>query len=114
MTVDTPQQFVLGETWVLDFALNDALGADLDLTGATPLSFRLSRRGLVLMTRNLADGVAVTDPLTGQGTVTVTPAQQVTAGLTPGVHRYELRATLAGGAVTTQARGTLTVLRSLF
>jgi hypothetical protein len=113
MTTLTNLEFVLGETWVIDFALDDAADAALDLTGGT-VKFRLSRRGVLLLelTSSTADVSFDSPPTLGTGTITVEPADQ--AALVPAVYDYEVRATLADGSVTTQASGSLAVSRTLF
>lgn len=113
MTTETNlDDFTLGTTWEITFALNDADGNDLDLTGAT-VAFRLARNNvLALLFVSPGSDVSVDSPSQGQGTITVTPADQ--AHLVPAVYTYELQATLSDGRVTTQARGAVTVHRSLF
>ncbi len=114
MATETNLQFTLGETWVVDFALNDAAGADLDLTGAT-VAFRLFRRKVRVLQLTSAGSEIVLDassPPTGNGTLTVAPIDQ--AGLVAAVYDYEVRATLADGSVTTQAFGALTLADTLF
>jgi hypothetical protein len=112
MAEETSLSFVLGETWVIDFALNDADGEDLDLSGAT-VAFRLSRnKVLALSLTSSSEDISVDSPADGNGTITVEPADQ--AGIVPAVYEYEVRATLQDGSKTTQAYGSVEVRRTLF
>jgi hypothetical protein len=112
MAAEQNLAFTLGETWEIDFALNDADGADLNLTGAS-VKFRLSRRGVLCFELTTdGDDVAVDSPSGGLGSITVTPAAQ--GALYAAVFDYEVRAVLADGRVTTQDRGALTIEGTLF
>lgn len=106
--------FVLGEDWEIAFALNDAAGADLDITGGE-VAFRLSRRRVEAMLLTTAGSdISIESPSIGLGSIAVTPPDQSAAGIYAAVWDYEVRATLADGRVTTQAFGQITVEPSLF
>lgn len=112
MATETNLAFTLGDTWPIDFSMNDTDGSDLDLTGAT-VKFRLKHRGvLVLSLTTPGSDIAVDSPSGGRGTITVASTEQ--AALVPAVHEYEVRAYLADGRVTTQAFGALTLAKTLF
>lgn len=112
MALETNLAFTLGADWEIDFSLNDAEGADLDLTGAV-VKFRLSRRKVLALQVSTQGGdIAIDSPSDGNGTITVSPDAQ--ADLVPAVYDYEVRAYLADSRVTTQAFGALTVAATLF
>jgi hypothetical protein len=97
--------FLKGENWPMDLTLQDAAGAALNLTGAT-IVFRLN---------NVALGtVTLTNAALGLAKINVTPAQQTAAGIIEGSYKYEIRATLSDGTVTTQLWGAFEVLPTLF
>lgn len=112
MSVETNLTFVLGETWEVDFDLNDDAGEDLDLTAGS-VAFRLSRRGVLQFElTSSGDDVVVESPSNGRGTITVPPEEQ--EGIFAAVYSYEVRVTLFGGVVTTQNTGSVTVSATLF
>lgn len=112
MATEASLEFVLGETWEIPFELNDASGDDLDLTAGS-VKFRLSRRGVLQLELTTAGGdISVESPSMGNGSISVSPDDQL--NLYPGVFDFEIRATLSDGRVTTQAYGSLTLLRTLF
>jgi hypothetical protein len=108
-------EFYFGEHWKVDFEVKDGNGAVIDLTGAT-LQWRLvNSLGTTTMTRVVADGITVTSPTSGLCSLSVTPAHQTTAAITEeNNYNYEFRVTTSGGIVTTNARGALAVLPSVF
>lgn len=109
MATETGLVFALGETWEVDFELNDAEGVDLNLSGAT-VTFELWRGKVLRLREDSAGGeVAVESPAGGAGLLTVTPASQDAAGIIAAVYEYKLWATLQDGRRTLQAFGPLTV-----
>jgi hypothetical protein len=114
MAVPRDLEFYNGETWIINYQLNDGDDTDLDLTGGT-ISWKLTNaNGTNLMTRTIGDGITLTEPTTGLCQLTVTPAMQTTAGVAANnVYGWELRAVLTTGLITVQADGSLHVKASL-
>jgi len=65
----------------------------VNLTGATPITFKLAKdnKSAVLVTLGLGTGVAITDA--ANGVLTVTLSESDTSGLEPGQYYYEIRVT---------------------
>lgn len=107
-------EFHKGEDWIVAFEINDGLGEDIDISGAT-INFRVSTlAGTTLMTRTEADGFSIESGATGLCTLRVTSAHQTTGGITASTrYQWELRVTTQGGLITVQGRGHLNVLPSL-
>jgi len=103
-------QFHIGETWQIFFIAHNADNSVMDLTGAS-VFFRISAGSVPLIT--VDDAIVVSDPVTGSGVVTITPAMQVTAAIGKKTYNYELKVVLAD-FVSIQCIGTLQVLPSLF
>lgn len=111
MSTEQNFTFQLGETWEIDFALNDGAGDDLNLDGATvAFVLHLGKDQKLLLTTEGAD-IDVSSPESGVGTVVVPPADQ--AELKPETYLYEIRAILADERVTVQAFGRILVGASL-
>lgn len=104
--------FQLGETWTISFELNDSVGDDIDLTGAT-ITFALADfDGVVLSIDTDGDDVVIDSPApVGMGVIVVEPDDQM--NLEPGSYNYELRAALGDGQITVQAFGKIIVGASL-
>jgi hypothetical protein len=101
--------FRLGDTWEIEFEFVDGVGDALDLSGAT-VTLRLTRRKLAVLTLTTADSPSaftIGSPPLGEGLVSVAPELQ--GDLFAAVYDYRIFAELAGGEVTTQAFGTITV-----
>jgi len=112
MAEQTNLEYWLGETWEIDFSLNDAADADLDLNGAL-VKFRLSKDGVLVLELTTDGGdIVVESPPSGNGTILVEPSAQTS--LFAAVYSYEVRAVLADSRVTTQVFGSLTVRGTLF
>lgn len=108
-------QFTFGEHWRVDFEVKDGDGSVVNLTGAT-IQWRLvTPTGTTAMTRSVGDGLTVTNATSGFCNLSVTPAHQTTASIAEeGNYSYEFRVTTSGGTVSTNARGALTVLPTVF
>jgi hypothetical protein len=108
-------EFHYGEHWVIDFEVKDGDGSTVDITGAT-IQWRLvDGLGATAMTRVVGDGLAITSGVDGFCTLTVTPAHQTTAAIVEeGNYAYEFRVTTATGTITTNARGAIAVLPTVF
>lgn len=107
-------EFHKGEDWVVSFEVNDGIGNDIDITGAT-INFRLaSLTGTTVMTRTESDGFAIDSGTTGECTLRVTSSHQTTAGVAASTrYQWEMRVTTQGGLISVQGRGHLNVLPSL-
>lgn len=100
--------FYIGETWVISGYVRDANGMIVDLTGAT-IQLRVTLGNSLIF--DLV-GEILTPATAGAYQFEITPAQQTGLALT--TYRYEVRATLADGTVTTQNVGEITVIPSKF
>lgn len=106
-------QFHVGETWVMPFGLHNADNTVLDLTGAS-VQFRLMLGATILFDKAIGSGIALTDIVNGEGTITITPAEQVAQGIGKNkTYKYELRATTPE-FVSVQCEGEFKTLASLF
>lgn len=101
--------FDLGETWIIDLTAYDSDGLTaFDLTGATVALYVKGSSSAILTPANTT--VQLIAPTSGKARITVTPAQQTTAGITAAqVGTYVLRVTLNTGQVTDQAIGSFTI-----
>lgn len=92
-----------------DFVITvtDAAGAVVPLTGFTAVVFTISRKrgSAALVTKSLADGVAITDAANGVITVSLTDTDTDRVG----TFWFECRATDGVGGDTTVASGYLTI-----
>lgn len=110
--------FRRGDTFPIAGCCADAVGAPLDLTGATiewklqsvPADSDLAPAVVLDLTNGVAGGIAVTNEMLGELAITITAAQS--AALIPGRYRDQLRVTLAGGTVSTQWVGFIDILES--
>lgn len=82
-------------------------GAAVNLTGMVTDDLEFEMRGSATLSKTIGSGIALTTPLSGICTVTLTAAN--TATLTPGAHGYALRLD-ESGAITTVAYGTIFIL----
>jgi hypothetical protein len=114
------QDFTLcsGDDRTLRFAIVDPGGAAVNLTGVQAVRWgcaKLQANGNYVLpasiTKTLADGIEVADA--GAGIIEVTIAHADTTLLSKGRYHHELETTDAGGAVSTLAMGTLTVIEDL-
>lgn len=107
--------FHFGEHWNIDFEVKDGDGAVIDLTGAT-IQWRLvDPAGATAMTRSVGDGFTITSGVDGFCSLSVTPTHQTSAAVVEeGNYSYEFRVTTAGGQISTNARGALAVLPTVF
>lgn len=106
-------QFHVAETWIMPFGLHNADNSVLDLTGAS-VQFRLVLGATVLFDKAIGTGIEITSLANGQGKITITPAEQIAAGIVKGkTYKYELRATTPD-FVTIQCEGEFKTLPSLF
>jgi hypothetical protein len=104
--------FYIGETWVIAGYVRDSSGLIVDLTSAT-IQLRITLGNSVIFDLTTpTDGVILTPPTAGAYQFEITPDQQTNLVLT--TYRYEVRATLADGTVTTQNVGEITVIPSKF
>jgi len=102
--------FYIGETWPITGFVRDANGIVVDLTGAT-IQLRITLGNSLIF--DLV-GTILQPPTAGAYLFEITPDQQVQAGVTLTTYRYEVRATLADGTVSTQNVGEITVIPSKF
>jgi hypothetical protein len=100
--------FYIGETWLITGFVRDVNGIVVDLTGAT-IQLRITLGNSVIF--DLV-GTILQPPTDGAYLFEITPDQQ--AGVTLTTYRYEVRATLADGTVSTQNVGEITVVPSKF
>ena len=106
MPIKTNIAFDLGETWVINHTACAADGVTpRDLTGAA-VAFQMRNSGGVLIAPGQTS-VSIAAPTSGQSVITIPTSAQ--AGLTPGSYSYGIRVTLAGGSITDQNSGSLTV-----
>jgi hypothetical protein len=111
MATEKNFEFTLGNTWEIDFELNDAAGEDLDVTGGE-VEFILALDGEIVVRLSSADDeVDLDSPAGGIGSVAVTPEDQ--SGLAPACYNYEVFVTLFDQRTTTQAFGKITALAGL-
>lgn len=113
MATETNLTFVLGDTWPIDFALNDEAGDDLDVTGAD-IVFIMAVDGDIVLRLSSLDSpnrFTMESPAVGNGSVDILPEDQT--DFEPIVYNFDIRATLQGGQVTTQAFGKIIVQAGL-
>jgi hypothetical protein len=104
--------FYIGETWTISGHVRDANGIIVDLTGAT-IQLRITLGNSVIFDLvTPADGTILLPPTAGAYQFEIAPAQQANLAVT--TYRYEVRATLADGTVTTQNVGEIIVVPSKF
>lgn len=106
--------FSEGESWIVTFALRDAGGQPLNLTGAL-VEWAVSptvAAGASLLVSSAGVYVTITDAVAGLGEVAIPPEGH--SGVPDGEYTHELRATLADTTVTVQITGNLTVGASAF
>lgn len=115
MSVILNGEFHLTETWTIQGYARDHQTRPLDLSGGTvELRFAHSN-GLVIFDLSTADSEGtVTDASNGQYEFVISPSDQDTANVQPGVYKYEIRVTLASGRSSIQNLGSLTIRPSLF
>lgn len=117
----TPLELVLGEDWQIPIEFNKGDDSDLDVTGATDVTWYLKGSGYdtnTYMTRTLGDGITLGTPGAGgivSGLLIVTPTTQLTMDPKPtkGQYRHEIWVKLASGIVSIQAAGPVTLLESI-
>lgn len=109
---------VSGDSRTLQFIVTDADGAPADLGDVTAARWGCARKradgAFILpasLIKTLDGGVAIASAAAGVIEVTLAPAD--TAGLAGGRYHHELEVTGAGGAVSTLAMGTLTIVEDL-
>lgn len=104
--------FYIGENWVISGYVRDANGKIEDLTGAT-IQLRITLGNSVVFDLTTpTDGVILPPPAAGAYQFEITPNQQI--GLAVTTYQYEVRATLANGAISVQNVGEITVIPSKF
>lgn len=107
-------EFHLAETWTILGYARDHQTRPLDLTAGL-VEFRLAHsNGQVMLDLSSPATGTITDEANGQYEFIISPSQQTDANVTPGVYRYEVRASVASGRVSVQNKGSITVLPSLF
>jgi hypothetical protein len=108
---ETHADFLLyaGDRWQFDAALHDAAGDPLNLTDAA-VEWRLHAGGIIFARRTLDDGISLINAVGGLCRIVMTPAQ--TTALASGTYYDDIRATLPGDFVSTQAVGRIIVLRA--
>jgi hypothetical protein len=104
--------FYVGETFPIEGACTDAVGAILDLSGAQLVEWKLQTAPAieacgngdeapeVVLTLNVGNGIAVTNAPLGEIEITITKDQS--AQLAPGRYRDQLRVVTAAGVESTQ------------
>lgn len=103
--------FELGESWVIDLVLEGPDGV-IAAAAVQDVQFRLIQQGAIAIDLTTDDGVVISGTATATARITVSPSDQV--GVKARLQRYETRALLVGGAIHTQAYGSLHVRDSLF
>lgn len=97
--------FALGEDWVIDFEASDAAGNRIENGQVEAVEFILGRGAREVLRRDLDNGIVNDNDTPPDWIIGVTPAAQ--SALTPGVYDYEVWVTLADGARSLQAYGTV-------
>ena len=100
MPVMTDLQFDLGEDWLIDLTCLDSDGIALDVSGATAVIY-------VGPSSTPAAEITGTPGSNGKVSFVLPGADQT--DVRPGKYPWTARITLAGGSITDQAAGTLTV-----
>jgi hypothetical protein len=95
--------FYTGDTWIIEFQALDSNGDPIP--EITAIEWQLERRGSVVLTLDLADGIEITDEDQQEGLVTV-PAVD-TAALSSIVYRHYLTVTTPD-EIQTIVYGTIT------
>lgn len=105
---------ISGDTKVITFTIKDKDGAVVDITGATPIDFKVGKRppgrekiyGRETVTaefsKSLTNGITITDATNGVLTVTIAPTDTKDMA---GDFIYEAQLTDASGNVGTFAQG---------
>lgn len=96
--IEASDGFFKGTNFTINFTVKDATGAAQDITGWS-LEYTMRRRAMdpeALVTKTVGSGITLTSPATGQGTITMLPAD--TASLRGRVFRHALRRTDSGFA----------------
>jgi hypothetical protein len=107
-------EFHAGETWVLIFTAHNADGTSINLDGTTSTRLRINKGAAVLLTKSVGDGIIIADAAAGRASITITPADQVAAGLLKNkTYSYEIQVTTTL-FLSVQCEGQLKVLPSLF
>ena len=108
--VHNPFLLYAGDTWEFDAALHDNVGDPLDLTGAEIIWRLRNAAGAVMASLGVGAGILVLNAAGGTCRIILPPA--ATALLAAGNYRDEIWALTQGGFSTTQAVGSIVVMKA--